>query len=75
MQQISFHIPDKHMPFIMELLQNFDFVKIDPATLTLSKKQKALVEAERLKSKKAPGYLLDWEKVKHTLKKEIRPSK
>ena len=66
MQQISFHIPDKHVPFIMELLLNFDFVKIDPATITLSKKQKDLVESERVKSKKDPGYLLDWEKVKHT---------
>jgi hypothetical protein len=71
MQQISISIPDKQVSFMMELLQKFDFVKIDnPATnksLTLSAEQKALVEVERTKAKNDPDYLLDWNTVKDTL--------
>jgi hypothetical protein len=71
MQQISIQIPDAQVSFMMELLQKFDFVKIDnPATdksFTLSAEQKALVEVERTKVKNNPDYLLDWDTVKDTL--------
>jgi hypothetical protein len=71
MQQISISIPEKQVSFMMELLQKFDFVKIDmPNTgkdLTITKEQKALIEIERDKSKNNPEYLLDWDKVKDTL--------
>ncbi len=71
MQQISIHIPDAQVSFMMELLQKFDFVKIDtPATdknFTLTAEQKALVELERNKVKNNPDYLLDWDNVKDTL--------
>jgi hypothetical protein len=71
MQQISIHIPDTQVSFMMELLQKFDFVKIDnPAidkSFTLSAEQKAAVELERTKVKNNPDYLLDWDTVKDTL--------
>jgi hypothetical protein len=71
MQQISIHIPDTQVSFMMELLQKFDFVKIDnPATdksFILSAEQKALVEVERTKAKNNPDYLLEWDTVKDTL--------
>jgi hypothetical protein len=71
MQQISFSIPDTQVSFMIELLQKFDFVKIDNPTtdknFTLSAEQKALVEVERIKAKNNPDYLLDWDTVKDTL--------
>lgn len=71
MQQISIHIPDAQVSFMMELLQKFDFVKIETPTIeksfTLSAEQKAAVELERNKAKENPNYLLDWDTVQHTL--------
>jgi hypothetical protein len=71
MQQISFSIPDTQVSFMIELLQKFDFVKIDnPATdksFTLSAEQKAMVEVELNKAKNNPDYLLDWDSVKDSL--------
>jgi bifunctional pyridoxal-dependent enzyme with beta-cystathionase and maltose regulon repressor activities len=70
MQQISIHIPDAQVSFMMELLQKFDFVEIDTPVdkgFTLSVEQKACVELERTKSKNDPDYLLDWDTVQHTL--------
>jgi hypothetical protein len=72
MKQITIQIPEKKVPFMMELLQNFDFVKINTPLIgkgfTLTKSQKESVEIERAKSKKDPNYLLDWDSVKNTLK-------
>jgi hypothetical protein len=72
MKQISIHIPDTHVPFMLELLQKFDFVKIDTPLVdkdfTLTKAQTALVEIERTKCKNDPDYVLDWDEVKGTLK-------
>jgi hypothetical protein len=71
MQQISIQIPDKQVSFMMELLQKFDFVKIDKASndkfFKLSEKQKSSVELERSNAKNDPDYLLDWDTVQHTL--------
>lgn len=72
MKQISIHIPDTQVSFMMELLQKFDFVKIDaPAVdkgFVLTEAQKKAVEAERAACKKNPDYLLDWDSVKNNLK-------
>ena len=72
MKEISIEIPEAQVPFMMELLQKLKFVKIhEPSAennFKLSKSQKESVEAERVKSKKDPDYLLDWESVKNTLK-------
>ena len=72
MKEISIEIPESQVPFMMELLQKFNFVKINRAPaekeIKLDKKQLKSVEVERAKSKKNPDYLMDWDKVKNTLK-------
>ena len=71
MKQISIHVPDTQLSFMMELLQKFDFVKIDiPADfkgVEFTMAQKVAVEAERSACKKNADYLLDWESVKNNL--------
>ncbi len=72
MKQISIHIPDTQVSFMMELLQKFDFVKIDTPDVdngfVLTETQKKSVEAERAACKEDPDYLLDWASVKNNLK-------
>lgn len=71
MRQLTIHIPDGKFQFILELLQRFNFVKIDvPANegYSISEGQKALVNEELRKIKAEPNYLLDWDEVKHSLK-------
>ncbi len=72
MKEISIEIPESQVPFMMELLQKFNFVKINRAPvdkeIKLDKEQLKSVEKERAKSKKNPDYLIDWDKVKNTLK-------
>lgn len=70
MPQISFHVPDVQVPFILELLAKFEFVDnaiIEKEEFTFSDEQKKSVEIERDKSKKQTDYLLDWEDVKDKL--------
>ena len=71
MKQITIQIPENKVSFMMELLQNFDFVKIDTPLIgkgfTLTESQKEAVEIERAKSKNDRDYLLDWDRVKKTL--------
>ena len=52
----------------MECLQKFHSEKTDLPAISLTEEQKALVDAERAKCKNDPNYLLDWEKVMHTIK-------
>lgn len=74
MKKISIEIPEAQVPFMMELLQKFNFVKINKSPekekIKLTVKQIKSIEEERAKSKKNPGYLLDWDKVKNSLKVE-----
>lgn len=71
MKQISIHIPDTQVSFMIELLQKFGFVKIDTPDVdknhVLTEEQNNLVETERTESKNNPNYLLDWDSVKNTL--------
>ncbi len=71
MKQLTIHIPDGKFQFILELLRRFSFVKIDNPSndvFVISEEQKALVNEELKKIKELPGYLLDWNEVKHQLK-------
>ncbi len=72
MKEISIEIPESQVPFMMELLQKFNFVKINNSPVNkkfkLKEKQVKSIEEERAKSKKNPDYLLDWDKVKNTLR-------
>jgi hypothetical protein len=70
MKQLTIHIPEKKFQFVLELLRNLDFIKIDtqPAEkFVISEKQKALVDEEFRKLEENPNYALDWEEVKHQL--------
>ena len=70
MKQISIQIEDDQVPFVIDLLEKFDFVKIEKAVDTnfsLTKRQIELVEIERKKAKENPESLLDWDDVKNSI--------
>ena len=69
MPQISFNIPETQVPFMMELLQKFEFVnkpQVEEEFL-LSPKQIELIEIERKNAKNDPDYMLDWDEEKGKL--------
>lgn len=71
MKQLTIHIPEGKFQFVLNLLRSFNFIKIDaPITdgYVISDEEKVLVNEELRKIKENPGYLLDWDEVKHSLK-------
>ena len=69
MPQISFNLPETQVPFMMELLQKFEFVNqpLVEEEFQLSAKQIELIEIERTNAKNDPNYMLDWDEVKGNL--------
>ena len=70
MKQISIQIEDDQVPFVIDLLEKFDFVKIEESmnnNYSLSKRQIELVEIERRKAKENPESLLNWDDVKDSI--------
>ena len=70
MKQLTVHIPEKKFHFVMELLHNLGFIKIDTPVaekFIITEEQKALVDEEFRKFDADPNYGLDWEEVKHRL--------
>ena len=70
MKQISIQIEDDQVPFVIDLLEKFDFVKIEESMInnySLSKRQIELVEIERRKAKENPESLLNWDDVKDSI--------
>ena len=70
MKQISIQIEDDQVPFVIDLLEKFDFVKIEKSidqNYSLTKKQIELVEIERKKAIENPESLLDWDEVKDSI--------
>ncbi|MFN0081977.1 MAG: hypothetical protein ACKVOM_05615 [Ferruginibacter sp.] len=67
MKQISIQIEDDKVPFVIDLLEKFDFVKIEgfleKEKYTITERQRELVEIERKKINENPDYLLDWDEV------------
>ncbi len=63
MKQITIQIPDKQASFMLELLQKFDFVKINGPISNnefgISESQKKSIETERINCKNDSNYLLD----------------
>jgi hypothetical protein len=65
MTQITIHIQDSKVPFFMELIKNFDFVKVDnhPTKEEIKKnikqglKELQLVEQGKLKTRPAKDFL------------------
>jgi len=73
MKQISIQIEDDQVPFVIDLLQKFDFVKIEEKfhdQFLLTTRQIELVEIERNKAKENPEYLLDWDDIKDSVFKD-----
>jgi len=70
MKQLTIHVPERKFQFVMELLRNLNFIKIDApeAKFVITDEQKALVEEEYRKFDENPDYGLDWNEVKHRLK-------
>ena len=67
MKQISIQIEDDQVPFVIDLLEKFNFIKIESVlekeNYTITDKQRELVEMERKKIKENPEYLLNWDEV------------
>jgi hypothetical protein len=67
--QLLLDIPDNKVSFFMELLKNFDYVKVKKrAENVFSPAQIKMIEEERRKVKEDPAYGLDWEEARKTLK-------
>ena len=66
MRQLTIHIPDNKFQFVMDLLSNLRFVKIDKPkdNFVVTEEQMALVREEYRKADENPDYALDWEVVK-----------
>lgn len=62
MSRITLEIPDNKLDFFMELVRNLGFVSLNKDTTehVLSARQRELVDAEILKAKENPAYMLDW---------------
>jgi hypothetical protein len=67
MKQITLNIPDEKFPFFIELIENMDFVSIIDDYDIPELHQKLVIERFE-KVKKNPDRLLDWDKVKKSLK-------
>jgi hypothetical protein len=68
MKNISVQIPDNKYPFFMELLKNFDFVKVKDEDIIIPEEHKQIVR-ERIKmSEKDPSRRLKWDDAKHKIK-------
>jgi len=70
MKQLTIHIPDNKFQFVVDLLSNLSFVKIDKPkkNFVISEEQMALVREEYRKADENPDYALDWEVVKDQFK-------
>ena len=70
MKQLTIHIPERKYQFVLELLRNLNFIKVDaPATekFVITEEQKALVDEEFRKLDENPNYGLEWDEVKRRL--------
>ncbi len=66
MKELTIQIQENKLPFIVELLNNFDFVKIiEDYYIPDSHKE---IVRKRIKTQtEKPELLLDWEKIQHEL--------
>jgi hypothetical protein len=69
MRQLTIHIPDRKFQYVMDLLSNLSFVKIDQPTdnFIITEEQKRMCNEEFRKMEEDPDYALDWDEVKHLL--------
>jgi hypothetical protein len=68
MKQVTLHIPENKYPFFLELLKNFDYVKVEENDMEIPEEHKNIVR-QRIKASEAdPSRLLNWDEVKHKMK-------
>ena len=65
--QLTLNVPDNKLSFFMELVNSLGFVQLEQ-TGVLTSMQKELVDAEIMKAKNNPEYMLDFEEAWKTLK-------
>lgn len=71
MRQLTIDIPDNKFHFMIELLSNFKFVKINaPDNFVITEEQKKLANEEFKKMEDNPDYALDWDEVKDLLMRD-----
>ena len=70
MAQLIIKVEDKHIGFLVELLQKFDFVEIENLyDIELSDEQKSILEERLIKYKEDPDASVDWNDVKSHIEK------
>jgi hypothetical protein len=68
MKQVILEIPDNKYNFIMELLKNFKYLKVEDSSILITEEHKNIVR-KRIKASEAdPSRLLDWNEVKDQFK-------
>lgn len=69
MKHITLQIPENKYAFFMELLRNFDFVKIeDEAETEIPEEHKEIVRERIKKSANDPSRLQKWDDIKREMK-------
>lgn len=68
MTQVILNIKDNKVGFFMELVKNFEFVKIADNDMVIPEEHKKIVRGRIKKSEKAPSRLRKWNDVKHKIK-------
>lgn len=58
----------QRIPFIMELVKSFDYIKIETEEFSIPEEHKNIVRKRIETSKTDPSRLMDWEKVKNEIK-------
>ena len=72
--KILLDIAPEKMDFVLELLQNFDFVRVEDVSEELTDAQKAILDERWADYIKNPDSALDWEDVKNELMTKYKPS-
>ena len=68
MKQLTLKIPENKYPFIMELLNSFDYIKIETEEFLIPEEHKNIVRKRIEASKTDPSRILEWEKMKSEIK-------
>ncbi len=69
--KITLSVQESKLAFFLELLQNFDFVQVNPLeNPDISEEHLAILEERLVAYKAAPDHLLAWETVKASIEKE-----
>jgi hypothetical protein len=68
MKYITLRIPENKYSFFMELLKNFDYVKVEENDMEIPEEHKIIVRQRTKASKDDPSRLLNWDEAKHKLK-------